>query len=258
MPFSARQGFFKQAGGPWTPAQITTLLWLDASDATTITESGGAVSQWDSKGSQTVSLTQATASLQPIYESANSRVKWDGDDDKLTVASRFGLAANPDLLVGMVAQIWREDGTVDTFGEIGPGNGTTGILSWTAGSQGWSWRHNNGNYRWGNPDLDISHVLSYVRIGGTTYGAGDKFWLDGSVPTVVGTGGTSNSPTNTTANFILFNGTNNNCAPAYLYEMVLVEDSTDETRELVEGYLAWKWGLESNLPVDHPYKDAAP
>ena len=29
-------------------------------------------------------------------------------------------------------------------------------------------------------------------------------------------------------------------------------------RQQLEGYLAWKWGLEANLPVDHPYKNAAP
>jgi hypothetical protein len=29
-------------------------------------------------------------------------------------------------------------------------------------------------------------------------------------------------------------------------------------RQLIEGYLAWKWGLEANLPVSHPYKNAAP
>lgn len=25
-----------------------------------------------------------------------------------------------------------------------------------------------------------------------------------------------------------------------------------------EGYLAWKWGLQGNLPSNHPYKNAAP
>jgi len=33
--------------------------------------------------------------------------------------------------------------------------------------------------------------------------------------------------------------------------------STDD-RQKLEGYLAWKWGLESDLPVGHPYKNAAP
>ena len=29
-------------------------------------------------------------------------------------------------------------------------------------------------------------------------------------------------------------------------------------RQQVEGYLAWKWGLQANLPGNHPYKTAAP
>ena len=29
-------------------------------------------------------------------------------------------------------------------------------------------------------------------------------------------------------------------------------------RQTVEGYLAWKWGLSSNLPSNHPYKTRAP
>jgi hypothetical protein len=33
--------------------------------------------------------------------------------------------------------------------------------------------------------------------------------------------------------------------------------STDN-RQRIEGYLAWKWGLEGNLPIGHPYKDAPP
>jgi hypothetical protein len=29
-------------------------------------------------------------------------------------------------------------------------------------------------------------------------------------------------------------------------------------REKIEGYLAWKWGLQANLPSNHPYKNATP
>ena len=28
--------------------------------------------------------------------------------------------------------------------------------------------------------------------------------------------------------------------------------------EKAEGYLAWKWGLVSNLPSGHPYKNSRP
>lgn len=36
-----------------------------------------------------------------------------------------------------------------------------------------------------------------------------------------------------------------------------VQLSTDN-RQKIEGYLAWKWGLQGNLPVGHPYYSAAP
>ncbi|MEW5833659.1 MAG: Ig domain-containing protein [Pseudomonadota bacterium] len=33
---------------------------------------------------------------------------------------------------------------------------------------------------------------------------------------------------------------------------------TDADRQKIEGYMAWKWGIEANLPAAHPYKAAAP
>jgi hypothetical protein len=29
-------------------------------------------------------------------------------------------------------------------------------------------------------------------------------------------------------------------------------------RRTIEGYLAWKWGLDANLPADHPYRNRPP
>ena len=34
----------------------------------------------------------------------------------------------------------------------------------------------------------------------------------------------------------------------------MLPDDTD--RQKVEGYLAWKWGLQASLDASHPYKDA--
>lgn len=48
---------------------------------------------------------------------------------------------------------------------------------------------------------------------------------------------------------------------AYNTEMDVAEiliydgDITVEQRQQIEGYLAWKWGLQGNLPNDHPYKN---
>ena len=42
-------------------------------------------------------------------------------------------------------------------------------------------------------------------------------------------------------------------------EVVLTSSTLSTSdRQLLEGYLAWKWGLQGNLPSDHPYKNAAP
>jgi len=40
--------------------------------------------------------------------------------------------------------------------------------------------------------------------------------------------------------------------------LVFARVLSDTDRQLVEGYLAWKWGLEGDLPSGHPYKSAAP
>jgi hypothetical protein len=33
---------------------------------------------------------------------------------------------------------------------------------------------------------------------------------------------------------------------------------SDANRQKIEGYLAWKWGLQASLPGGHPYASAAP
>jgi hypothetical protein len=48
----------------FSPLDLSPVLWLDASDTSTITEVGGAVSQWDNKGSLG-DFTQGTAADQP-------------------------------------------------------------------------------------------------------------------------------------------------------------------------------------------------
>ena len=46
---------------------------------------------------------------------------------------------------------------------------------------------------------------------------------------------------------------------SYIHEFLCFSDSfTDSQRFVVEGYLAWKWGIQSQLPVGHLYKNARP
>jgi len=49
-----------------------------------------------------------------------------------------------------------------------------------------------------------------------------------------------------------------NCSGISLGELVIAPLLSDADRQKLEGYLAHKWGLQANLPADHPYKAAAP
>lgn len=45
----------------------------------------------------------------------------------------------------------------------------------------------------------------------------------------------------------------------YVHEFLCFSEYfNDSQRELVEGYLAWKWGIQSKLPAEHPYKTSRP
>jgi hypothetical protein len=68
--------------------------------------------------------------------------------------------------------------------------------------------------------------------------------------------GASSSGANMTGLGINIVGENSDCdvAEIALYSVVL---NTTQI-QIIEGYLAWKWGLQANLPVGHPYRSAAP
>jgi hypothetical protein len=63
------------------------LFWLDASDATTITESGGAVSAWNDKSPNGINFSQAIAANRPTTNTQTLNGKnvivFDGSNDRL-------------------------------------------------------------------------------------------------------------------------------------------------------------------------------
>lgn len=44
----------------------------------------------------------------------------------------------------------------------------------------------------------------------------------------------------------------------YAEALMIMSALGSTERQKLEGYLAWQWGLQSNLPAGHPYKSAAP
>jgi len=129
------------------PSTLSSLkLWLDANDSSTITQSSGSVSQWADKSGGQYQLTQDISSKRPVLGSSAinglDTLVFDGTDDSLTMNSRMGMSANPDILVFTVLEVSNLGTSDDRIFHLGGG---TNSLACAAGTAGWSWRYDGGN-----------------------------------------------------------------------------------------------------------------
>ena len=75
----------------------------------------------------------------------------------------------------------------------------------------------------------------------------------------VGVDGDYNEKIDQDGAWIIFTNRNFQHSPSgEIGEMIVVNDVSDDTTDLVQGYLSHKWGLAGLLPTDHPYYDEAP
>lgn len=263
MPFSARQGFFAQSGPAlWTPAEITTLVWLDAFDGSELTLNGSDVSAWNNKSGGT-DFTQATASEQPEYDSTNNCVTFDGVDEYMSANDKFVSTTNPDFLCVMLTNFLSLQSTSDRLFQL-EGGQSGGVISIGHGSSstGWNWRHNNGFRAFDSGNTTGEFMTSWQRSANSGY-ATDETWENGTQLTLTSGNNPTTQPSITENFTTIGRGQGGNVAQyfysnARVHELVMAEVDSTDTRQKLEGYMAWRWGNEGDLPVGHPYKSAAP
>ena len=281
MPFSARAGFMatNPDGAPWTPAEITSLIWVDALTDAQITYGAGiTVSSWAQRNGNTA-FTGSTN--KPLYDSVNKSVSFDGTNDFLQAATVFGVGANPALTTIALITGMNIPSGQNRFFQIGEGGTTSNsagvgvrkpvALSYGTNSSGGlaSFQFNTGFEEYNHiASSGTQFLASYVRPSGGDYQDG-SYYLSGTEKARTGGSGDTETPDITGAITELGRGqdetvTGSFYPPAYKYsevrihELVTVEASDITTRQLLEGYMAWRWGVEGNLPVGHPYKTARP
>lgn len=230
----------------WTPANITTQLWLDAADSSTITLDGGAVSQWGDKSGNGRNATQTTAANRPVVLSANINglnvLSFDNSNDAMTTG--WNLSATNNYMIFMVAN------QVQT--------GDRRVINSTTYNNQISNSRLGGQYVQIKDDVVVSTNWS---VSGTTNQSvlvappSGNFSYFGN-----GTSITTNARSVTDWGVLTFGalGTYNEPLDGRLCEVIVVYSSDTTTRQLIEGYLAHKWGLVVYLPNDHPYKSLAP
>jgi len=245
----------------WTPAALPgKALWLDAADSSTITLTDGKVSEWRDKSGLARHAAQSSSTLRPTVLSEDVNGK-----DCLSFASNALDAPSVVINSNFTAFF------VGTLSNTSPEHGRALSLRNSAFSSDFG---NTSSilplYRLSSNQTGTLYFNSAGR--GTvnlTYNAAFQTAsvIDTSQMTLYkdGTGATPSTVThslNTTAGLRIGNSLWSTATVEYwdgkYCEIILLLDTGDTNRQLVEGYLAHKWGIAGSLPSWHPYEDSAP
>jgi hypothetical protein len=244
----------------WTPKDLDVDLrgWYDASDLTTITESGGSVSQWNDKSGSGHNLAQATGAEQPTTgtRSLNNKNVLDFDGGDKIFTNDSVMSGNPDVTIATVA-IYdiNNNPAEDRIMQLGDGGGQTVAI--TGGVVGYAFRFDDGNEVYGATSLATPIIQVGVRAAGSDYQSSQMF-INGTESARTSGAGDTNTPNIGTGLSLGSGFTFSNPIDGVIGESIIVEDSTLATRQKIEGYLAHKWGLTSSLPPTHPYRYTTP
>lgn len=263
-------------GGSFTPASISTALWLDASDSSTITTVSGAVSQWNDKSGNGRHATQSSASLRPIFNTGtgvNQNVTSDGTDDRMTIAttpmhgqSQFAVFAVSRCTSGpdWGALLCNVDGGSSGFG-CGHNMNTAYSLR-QASYRVWN-TTSSRNCLKTTPSNSLPMATTAQTCLIWVNGVEPSAYINGSNQAFLRWNAEADNPltiiwASSDPGIGMF-ATNfaysQTFANLSINELCVINGAiTQQTRQSMEGYLAWKWGLTASLPSDHPYKNSAP
>jgi len=247
----------------WTPADASANLiaWWDASDASTVTESSGQVSEWRDKGPNGHDL-QTVGGGSP---------EWG-----------LGAQINGLNVMHYASTFDNMEAVVSPSQSFTHGMAITAGMAKTAGDYPAYFHMNSTDGLWVldmrmQCDPTSGRIANAFQLNGTNYNITssysaelaeevamiDSFWWDGLAAYNYANGGSVTASVDVPdgLTFIVDNfgvGRYNNTPRNYQGELVLYNSVDTALRQKCEGYLAWKWGTVGNLDASHPYKHAAP
>lgn len=240
-----------------TPAWMQPAMWLDASDQSTITIATG-VSEWRDKSGNGRNATQLTASNQPVYTigGLNGRniLTFDGTNDHLIHS--FNASPAPHS-VFVVARRTSGGGSYQAiFTAVTPGSPFgVNISAKAEGSANWGTYINS----WVAGQASLLNNWSAVGIVSPSATSGTEIlYTNGSTTNVSYTSRYGGDGFNRRA----IGGEpsfNTGYLKGDIAEIVVIMSALSVfNRQLMMGYLSWKWNLQANLPANHPFKNRPP
>jgi hypothetical protein len=250
---------YEHFAAAWTPALMSNLVaWYDAQNTSSIILNGLTVSQWNDQSGHGYNAVQGTAAYQPTYNATGLNgypaLTFNGTNNYLQLSiptGQFPTAVSCAYVVtantvnfhgGLFSQVlsaspYNADPIYDESGGVYIGDGSTQAALGSAFPQTTTPVVFIRNYDRPSDALVESNngtvVTNSQPAGATSYGStGDqvRFGTAYGHPFTSGTYG----------------------------EAIACAGVTTADRQKLEGYLAWKWGMQANLPAGHPYKGGPP
>ncbi len=221
----------------WTPADITTSLWLDAADILTISASGGLVSEWEDKSVNGRNAIQGTENKKPVF-TANT-ITFDGVDDALTLTSSINEAS----INWFFIQKTSDNNSLNIAGQ----SGTEYSLVSQSGSTS-----TGVSVNFGTPTFYKNGTLVTITR------RSDAYDLFNTNSRLMAEYLNANMSTWTALTIAYYPFADYSYAGEFNEIIAVAGVLTTDDRQKLEGYLAHKWGLAATLPVGHPYKLSAP
>lgn len=238
-------------------------LWYDAAEFTSLTFSSGSnISQWSDKSGNARNATQASVGNQPVLSNTPRNFPVVGNTGSSGLTGTLTVNGLTNMTIFVVCN-------TTSATEVAVNNGRLLFYIAETGS-------------WGSIQMYISQTRLDWRFGTGQAGNAPTFNLPSNVSTnynIVSISKASTQETGflngtniasyTAANTTIANTSNaffitgpslsstysaNNIAEFLVYTSAI----TASQRQAIEGYLAWKWGLQGNLPTSHPYKTTRP
>jgi hypothetical protein len=251
-------GNIPTTASPWSPTNLTTapIGWWDAQDAASIFVTGTAVTAWNNKGSVGGQMVQGTAARRPTLTTGPDGLPaitcTSATPTRLEqVAFPAQAGALCAFVISKVATI--TDGVAHSVFTQGSGNSRVNFMCSISATNA----------------LQVGQVTTDTTFG--PYPVEQRAlasWFKGPPGTLQPVAGETNANISG-INRVL---TGSVVAGAYvgfqaqrrginadIHEIVYLDYwPTPDDKDRIEGYLAWKWGIQSNLPIDHEYYNAAP
>ena len=244
-------------------------MWLDAADSSTVVLAGTSVTNWNDKSPI---LDVFSGTYPPIYSYTSGpsipAVYFSGINSlrgtvNAAIASGVGSCFMVASLQNSAAQILMGGYVTgaatagNTFGFVNTG------LTYISPFQG-SDRANQHVFTLGfQPPISVLFAQISASVAGGIGAGSVNFGTPTNQPyTVMGTSYSWNPSLPSSSPWVL--GYTGASSPAgiqnfYLHEFLCFSEYFGDTqRQMVEGYIAWKWGIQSQLPAGHPYKNARP